>query len=78
MFRLFKVSIRFNSVLKNRGGRFLTVYSKGQRVNGKVLTTNPIFAKVQRATDQRVIYVKNWKVNFVCADHLIHLENGAV
>jgi hypothetical protein len=77
MINLFKVSIKFNSVLKNRGGRFLTVYSKGSRVNGKVLTTNPIFAKVQRAQDQKVVYVKNWKVNFVCADHLIHTEKGA-
>jgi len=45
MLHLVRISLRFNRVLKNRGGRFLTVY---------------------------------WSVRFVCADHLIHTQNGAV
>jgi len=80
MFHLVRISIRFNRVLKNRGGRFLTVYHKGinRSINGKVLSTNPFYAKIQRASDGQVFRVKNWSVRFVCADHLIHLQNGEV
>ena len=78
MLHLVRISLRFNRVLKNRGGRFLTVYRKGEKINGKVLSTNPLYAKVQRASDGQVFRVKNWSVSFVCADHLIHTQNGAV
>lgn len=78
MLHLIRVSIRFNRVLKNRGGRFLTVYRGGSMINGKVLSTNPLYAKVQRASDGQVFRVKNWSVKFVCADHLIHTETGAI
>jgi hypothetical protein len=71
MFKLFKVSLKFNRALKNRGGRFLTVYQKGQKVNGKVLTTNPFYAKVQSARTGKVLFVKNWSVSFVVADHKV-------
>ena len=77
MLHLVRISLRFNRVLKNRGGRFLTVRSRDQRINGKVLSTNPLYAKVQRASDGQVFRVKNWSVRFVCADHLIHTQNGA-
>ena len=78
MLHLIRVSIRFNRVLKNRGGRFLTVYRGGSKINGKVLSTNPLYAQVQRASDGQVFRVKNWSVKFVCADHLIHTETGAI
>jgi hypothetical protein len=80
MLHLVRISLRFNRVLKNRGGRFLTVYHKGidRNINGKVLSTNPFYAKIQRASDGQVFRVKNWSVRFVCADHLIHLQNGEV
>ena len=78
MFNLIKISIKFNKVLSNRGGRFLSIYAKGVKYNGKVLTSNPLYAKVQRASDGQVFRVKNWSVRFVCADHLIHTQNGAV
>jgi hypothetical protein len=78
MFHLVRISIRFNRVLKNRGGRFLTVYRQGDKLNGKVLSTNPFYAKIQRASDGQVFRVKNWSVRFVCADHLIHLKTESV
>lgn len=78
MFHLVRISVRFNRVLKNRGGRFLTVYRQGDKLNGKVLSTNPFYAKIQRASDGQVFRVKNWSVRFVCADHLIHLKTESV
>lgn len=80
MIKLFKVSIVFNRTFKNRGGRFLTVYDKtGKPVNGKVLSSNLLFAKVQLARDPKtVVRVKNWSVKFVCADHFIHTVNGKI
>jgi hypothetical protein len=69
MIKLFKISIKFNKALKNRGGRFLAVYTKEGMVNGKVLTNNLVYSKVQRARDGKVFYVKNWMVHFVVADH---------
>jgi hypothetical protein len=79
MIKLFKVSIVFNRTFKNRGGRFLTVYDKtGKPVNGKVLSSNILFAKVQLARDPKtVIRVKNWSIKFVCADHVIHTQHGS-
>ena len=48
--KLIKISLKFNKVLSNRGGRFLTVYNaKGEKINGKVLTTRFFWAKVQHA-----------------------------
>jgi hypothetical protein len=78
MLRLFRVSLRFNGVLKHRGGRFLTVYRRGERVNGKVIKVNPLFATVQRAQDGKVFTVKNWSIKFVCADHQIHTTSEAL
>lgn len=77
MFKFIKVSIRFNRVLSNRGGRFLSIYSKGNKYNGKVLTSNPLYAKVQlsRTGPNRIVYVKNWSVSFVIADHKAHFAN---
>jgi len=43
-----------------------------------VLSTNPFYAKIQRASDGQVFRVKNWSVRFVCADHLIHLKTESV
>jgi hypothetical protein len=79
MIQLFKVSIVFNRTFKNRGGRFLTVYGANRkRYNGKVLSSNPFYAKIQLASDPKtVVRVKNWTVRFVCADHLIHTKDGA-
>lgn len=71
--RIIKVSIKFNKVLSNRGGRFLTVYNgKGEKINGKVLTTKFLFAKIQHARGGKTEWVKNWKVDLVVADHAVH------
>jgi hypothetical protein len=38
--RIIKLSIKFDRILSGRSGRFLTVYNgKGEKINGKVLTT---------------------------------------
>lgn len=78
MFKFIKVSIRFNRVLSNRGGRFLSIYAKGKKYNGKVLTSNPFYAKVQlsRTGPNRIVYVKNWSVSFVIADHAAFFANS--
>jgi hypothetical protein len=69
MFNIFRITIKFNKALKNRGGRFLSVYTKQGMINGKVLTNNIAYAKIQRAKDGKVFYVKNWSVYLVFADH---------
>lgn len=76
MFKLFRVTIRFKRVLSNRGGRFLTVYHKGAPVNGKVISNNLLYSKVQRARDGKMFYIKNWSVSLVCADHRVHFLSG--
>jgi hypothetical protein len=80
MIKLFKVSLVFNRTFKNRGGRFITVYDNNRKAfNGKVLTSNVFFARIQLARDPKtVIRVKNWSVKFVCADHFIWTTNGKV
>jgi hypothetical protein len=71
--RIIKVSIKFNRILSNRGGRFLTVYNgKGEKINGKVLTTRLFWAKVQHAKTKQTTWVKNYKVDLVVADHSVH------
>jgi hypothetical protein len=71
--RIVKVSIKFNRILSNRGGRFLTVYNgKGEKINGKVLTTRLFWAKVQHAKSGKTEWVKNYKVDLVVADHSVH------
>jgi hypothetical protein len=71
--RIIKVSIKFNRILSNRGGRFLTVYNgKGEKINGKVLTTWLFWAKVQHAKTKQTTWVKNYKVDLVVADHSVH------
>jgi hypothetical protein len=68
--RIFKISIKFNSYLSNRGGRFLTIYdTKGKKINGKVLTTRFLWAKVQHAKTGKTQWVKNWQARVVVADH---------
>ena len=68
--RIFKISIKFNRALSNRGGRFLTVYNaKGEKINGKVLTTRFLWAKIQHAKTGKVEWIKNWKVQVLVADH---------
>lgn len=70
--RIFKISLKFNKVLSGRGGRFLTVYNaKGEKINGKVLTTRLFFAKVQHAKTGKTEWIKNWKINLVVADHAV-------
>ena len=64
-----KLSIHFNQVFKHRGGRFLTIYKGKTKVNGKVLSTNPIWATIQRADNQKLVRVWNFKVDMVNADH---------
>lgn len=67
---MIKFSIHFNQVFKNRGGRFLTVYKKhGQRFNGKIIKTNPIWATMQEAKSGRKIKLLNFNIRFVVADH---------
>ena len=70
MISIVKFSIHFNKVFQHRGGRWITVYSKGQRVNGKVIKTNPVWATIQRADNQKLVKVWNFKVQFVKADHV--------
>ncbi len=68
--KLIKISLKFNKVLSNRGGRFLTVYNaKGEKINGKVLTTRFFFAKVQHAQTGKTEWIKNWQARVVVADH---------
>jgi hypothetical protein len=68
--RIVKVSIKFNKILSNRGGRFLTIYNgKGEKINGKVLTTRLFWAKIQHARGGKTEWVKNWKVSLVVTDH---------
>lgn len=67
--KLLTITFKFNKALKNRGGRFLSVYTKDGMVNGKVLTNNIFYAKVQRAKDGKIFRVKNWSISFVVADH---------
>jgi hypothetical protein len=69
MINIFKVTFKFNKELKGRGGRFLSVYTAKDRINGKVLHNNILFARVQRARDGKIFYVKNWSISFVVADH---------
>jgi hypothetical protein len=70
--KLIKISLKFNKVLSNRGGRFLTVYNaKGEKINGKVLTTKFFWAKVQHAQSGKTEWIKNWKINLVVADHAV-------
>lgn len=64
-----KISIHFNQVFKNRGGRFLTVYKKHGKFNGKIIKTNPIFATMQVASTGRKVYLLNFNVKLVRADH---------
>lgn len=77
MFKYIKISLKFNRVLSNRGGRFLSIYSKGKKYNGKVLTSNPFYATVQlsRTGPNRIVKVRNWSVSFVIADHKAHFAN---
>jgi hypothetical protein len=71
--RIIKVSIKFNRILSNRGGRFLTVYNgKGEKINGKVLTTWLFWAKVQHAKTKQTEWVKNYKVDLVVADKAVY------
>lgn len=68
--KLFKISIKFNRLLSNRGGRFLTVYNtKGEKINGKVLTTRLLWAKIQHAKTGKTQWVKNWNARVLVADH---------
>lgn len=73
MVKLLKVSVKFNRILGNRGGRFLSIYnSQGKRINGKVLTNAFLWVKFQHASTGKVEWVKNWNVNLVVADHSVH------
>jgi hypothetical protein len=70
--KLIKISLKFNKVLSNRGGRFLTVYNaKGEKINGKVLTTRFFLAKIQHAKTGKTEWIKNWKVQLVVTDHTL-------
>ena len=70
--RIVKISLKFNKVLSNRGGRFLTVYNaKGEKINGKVLTTRFFLAKIQHAKTGKIEWIKNWKVQLVVTDHTL-------
>jgi hypothetical protein len=75
---IIRFSIHFNKVFQKRGGRFLTVYHKGLPVNGKVLATNPIWATIQRADNQKLVRVLNFKVVCVNADHHSMTRHGNV
>jgi hypothetical protein len=68
--KLFKISIKFNHLLSNRGGRFLTVYNaKGEKINGKVLTTRLLWANIQHAKTGKTQWVRNWNTRVLVADH---------
>lgn len=71
MVSLFKVSLHFNQIFKNRGGRFLTVYKYGQAINGKIIGTNPLWATIQpAAAPYKRVRVLNLSVKLVSADHV--------
>ena len=71
--KLITISIKFNRILSNRGGRFLSIYdSKGKRINGKILKTRWLIAKFQEAQTGETYWIKNWKANIVVADHQVH------
>ena len=74
---LFKVSVHFNKVFENRGGRFITVYQNGKHINGKVLGTNLVWATIQPAADpKKKIRMLNFKVRVVNADHCTMTMDG--
>lgn len=71
--RIIKLSIKFDRILSGRSGRFLTVYNgKGEKINGKVLTTRFFWAKIQHAKSGKTEWVKNWNLSLVVADHAVH------
>lgn len=71
--RIIKLSIKFDRILSGRSGRFLTVYNgKGEKINGKVLTTRFFWAKIQHAKSSKTEWVKNWNLSLVVADHAVH------
>jgi nitrous oxidase accessory protein NosD len=73
MIKLAKVSIKFNRILGNRGGRFLSIYnSKGKKINGKVLTNAFFMVKFQHAKTGEVQWVKNWNMQLVIADNVVY------
>jgi nitrous oxidase accessory protein NosD len=73
MIKLFKVSIKFNRILGNRGGRFLSIYDKtGKKINGKVLTNAFLMVKFQHAKTGKTQWVRNWNMQLVVADHVVH------
>ena len=71
MISIIKFSIHFNKVFQHRGGRWVTIYTRSNPtgLNGKVIKTNPVWATIQRADNQRLVRVWNFKVNCVAADH---------
>ena len=76
--KLIKISLKFNKVLSGRGGRFLTVYNaKGEKINGKVLTTRFFLAKIQHAKTGKTEWVRNWKIDLVVTDHSVHTKNAS-
>ena len=51
----------------------MTVYNgKGEKINGKVLTTWLFWAKVQHAKTKQTTWVKNYKVDLVVADKAVY------
>ena len=71
--RIFKISIKFNTLFTNRGGRFLSIYdTKGNRINGKILKTRFLVAKFQDARTKETYWIKNWKASVLVADHQVH------
>lgn len=71
--RIIKLSIKFDRILSGRSGRFLTVYNgKGEKINGKVLTTRFFWAKIQHAKSNKTEWVKNWNLSLVVADKAVH------
>lgn len=72
MIKLFSVSVKFNRILGNRGGRFLSIYDgQGKRINGKVLTNRFFWVKFKHARTGKVEWVKNYNVAVVVADHQV-------
>ena len=72
MISIVKFSIHFNKVFQHRGGRWVTIYTRSNPtgLNGKVIKTNPVWATIQRADNQKNGKVWNFKVQFVNADHV--------
>lgn len=77
MIKLFKVSFHFNQVFKHREGRFLTVYRKGNAINGKIVSTNLLWATLQLPDGtKRLRRIPNFKVQCVAADRVIMSINA--